>query len=149
VWPKPQFVGLERLELLVAEPQPLHHPGREVLGDRVAHPDELAQQLLAPLGAQVERDAELLDVVVEEARTTVVAAVAVDERRHLAHDVPQAEGDGILDPDDLGAEGSQEPGGPGTRELSGQVADAQVAERPPVARCVPFHHAPPEPDPAT
>ena len=127
-------VGPELLQPLVAEAEPLHHAGGEVLGDGVRDAHQLGQQLLAPLGAQVQRDAELLDVVVVEAGAAVGAAVAVEVRAELAHDVPQALGDRVLDADHLRAERREHARRAGAGQLAGQVADADVAQRAVVAR---------------
>ena len=122
-------VGLDRPQLLVGEAHAREHAGGEVLGDHVGDGDELAQQLLAALGAQVERDPELLDVVVVEAATDLDAAPVVDERRRAAHDVPRPLAHRVLDADHLGAERGEEPGRPGARELAAEVADAEVRQR--------------------
>ena len=121
-------VGLDRLQLLVGEAQAREHAGGEVLGDDVGDGDELAQQLLAALGAQVERDAELLDVVVVEAAADLDAAPLVDERRRAAQDVPRALAHRVLDADHLGAERGEEPGGARAGELPAEVADADVRQ---------------------
>ena len=68
----------------------------------------LPQQFLAALLAQVDRDPELLDVVVVEGAAQVDAAPVVDVRRHPAEDVPGALAHRILDPDHLGAERGEE-----------------------------------------
>ena len=59
--------GRSCLQPLVAEAQPGQHAGGEVLGHHVGDRDQVGQQLLAPLGAQVEGDARASDVVVVEA----------------------------------------------------------------------------------
>ena len=84
---------------------------------------------LAALGAQVERDAELLDVVVVEPAAELDAAPVVDERRRAAHDVPRALRHRVLDPDHLRAERREEPRGARAGELAAEVADADVRER--------------------
>ena len=122
-------VGSQLSEPVVAEAQPVHDPGREVLGHRVRDPDQVGQQLLAPVGAQVEGDAELLDVVVVEARAAFGTEVVIDPGPDLADDVPHALPDRVLDANDLGAEGGQHPGRPGPGQLTGQIADAHVVQR--------------------
>ena len=121
--------GLIARSSLVGEAHARQHARGEVLGDDVGHRDELAQQLLAALGAQVDGDAELLDVVVVEAATHLDAAAVVAVGRHAAHDVPHALADRVLDADDLGAERGEEPRCARARELTAQVADAEVRER--------------------
>ncbi len=95
-----------------------------VTTSEIAH--DLVEQLAAALGAQVERDAELLDVVVLEPTAELDAATVVDERLHAAEDVPAAFGDGILDLDHLRAEGGEHPGGAGPGELAGEVTYPDV-----------------------
>ena len=122
-------VGLDAGELVVGKAHAGEYAGSEVLGDRVGDGDELAQQLLAALLAKVDRDPELLDVVVVEGAAEVDAAPVVDERRHPAQDVPGALSHRVLDADHLGAERGEELGRAGPGQLAGEVADADVRER--------------------
>jgi hypothetical protein len=64
--------------------------------------------------------------VVLEPPTELDPAPFVDEWLHVAEDVPAALRDGVLDPDHLGAEGGEHPGGAGSGELAGEVADPDV-----------------------
>ena len=80
----------DRPQHLVGEAEPFHHARCEVLRDDVGDGDQLAQELLAGLGPEVQRDAELLDVVVVERAAEVSATTLVDERWHPAEDVPVA-----------------------------------------------------------
>src|SRR5204862_8175290 len=100
-------VGVDALQLVVRESHAREHAGREVLGDRVRHRDELAEELLAALLSEIDGDAELLDVVVVERAAEVDAATIVDEWWNAPQDVPCALTDGILDADHLRAERSE------------------------------------------
>ena len=111
-------------QALVAEAESFHDPGREVLGHHVGAGDEAEEELLARVGPEVQRRPELLDVVVVEHAAEVDAAPLVDVGRGAADDVPAALVGRILDPDHLGAERGQDPGGARTGEDAAQVADA-------------------------
>ena len=73
-------VGPQLAEHLVGESHAGEDPGGEVLRHHVGGADERGQHLLALIGAQVERDAPLADVVVVEAAAHVDAPPLVDER---------------------------------------------------------------------
>ena len=120
--------GLISFRTVVTESQALQHPGGEVLSDRVAHRDDLGQQLFAPLGAEVERDPQLLHIVVVEAPAELMAPAVVHERGCSPEHIPFAQAHGILNADDLGPEGGHPPGGPCSGQLPGEVADANVGQ---------------------
>ena len=122
-------VGADRPQLVVREAEPGEHAGREVLGDDVGDRDQPADELAAALGAQVDGDAELLDVVVVERAAHVDALAVVDERRHAAQDVPPAALHRVFDPDHLRAERGESARRARARELTREVADAEVRER--------------------
>ena len=133
MWPNPQLdtyknVGFDLFQTVVAEAQALQHSGGEVLGDCVAHRDDLSQQLLAPLGAEIERDPQLLHIVVVEAPAELMAPAVVHERGRSPEHVPLAKAHRIFDADDLGPEGGHPPGGPCSGQLSSEVADANVGQ---------------------
>ena len=68
--------GLMRQQLVGTEPEPLHHPGPEVVHHHVGLPDQLLQQLDALGALQVERDRAGVEVDLDEARGGL-GAVAV------------------------------------------------------------------------
>ncbi len=121
-------VGPDRLQPLVAEPQALQHAGGEILGHAVGLGDQLGQQLLAALGAQVERDPELADIVIVVAAAEFQAAPLVDVRADAAQDVPAALPHRVLDADHLGAERGEPLGRAGARQLAAEVADAHAGQ---------------------
>ena len=88
----------------------------------------MPEQLTGAFGAQVERDAQLLDVVVVVGAPEVDAAALVDLRRVAAKDVPAPLRYRVLDTDDLRPEGCKEPGCPGAGQLPGEVADTEMGE---------------------
>ena len=121
-------VGADRLERLVVEAPAVEDARREVLGHDIGDADELPEQLTGAFDAQVERDAQLLDVVVVVGAPEVDAAALVDLRRVAAKDVPAPLRYRILDTDDLRPEGCKEPGCPGAGQLPGEVADTEMGE---------------------
>ena len=121
-------VGTDRLERLVVEAPAVEDARREVLGHDIGDADELPEQLTGAFGAQVERDAQLLDVVVVEGAPEFDAAALVDVRGIAAKDVPAPLGYRVLDTDDLRSEGGKEPGCPGAGQLPGEVADTEMGE---------------------
>ena len=129
-------VRLDAALLLVGKAEPRENARGEVLGNHVGDRDELAQQLLALVGAQVDGDAELLDVVVVERSAEFDSPPVVDVGRRAAQDVPPALLDRVLDADDLRAHRREEARGAGARELSSEVADADSRERA-AHRCMP------------
>src|SRR5262245_16591646 len=56
--------GVERLQVLVAEPQSVHRADTEVLGDDVRMADQLLEELYALRRFQLERDRELVPLPV-------------------------------------------------------------------------------------
>ena len=118
------------LQLLVGEPEALEHAGREVLRHHVRDRDQPAEQIARALRARVEGDAELLDVVVVERPAEVDAAPLVRKRWDAAQDVPPALPHRILDADHLRAERGQESRRACAGELSGEITDAEMRERP-------------------
>jgi hypothetical protein len=103
--------------------------GREVLRDDVGDGDQVPHELTTALGAEVDGDAELLDVVIVERAAHVDALAVVDEGRDTAEDVPATALHRVLDPDHLRAERGQRARRPRARELAGEVADAEMCER--------------------
>jgi hypothetical protein len=122
-------VALDPLQLGITEAAVLHDPGREILADDVRDGDQLAQQLSAFRGAQIDCHAVLADVVVVESGAEVDPATIVDVGADPAQRVPQPLGRGIFDPDHLGAECSQDLGGSRACELATQIAHPKVRQR--------------------
>src|SRR6201999_4114435 len=85
--------------------------------------------LLAALGAQVERDPQLLGVVVVVAAAELDPAPLVHERADAAQDVPAPLPHRVLDADHLGAERRQPLGRAGAGQLSAEIADAHARQR--------------------
>ncbi len=77
-------VRFDGLELLVAEAPSVEHAGGKVLGDRVGYLDQFGENLFAFVCAQVERDAELVGVVVVEAAAVFEAFLPGLEGRDAA-----------------------------------------------------------------
>ena len=86
-------------------------------------------RLAARLQAQVQGDAQLLDVVIVERAAELNAPALVDVGRRTPEDVPSTLADGVFDPDHPGAQRREITGRAGPGELAGQVADRQVAQR--------------------
>ena len=121
-------VGPQRLQILVSEAEPLEDARREVLGHHVRPLHQLAQQLLAALGAEVERDAEFLDVVVVERAAVVEPALSRLVGRIATQDVPAPLAYGVLDANDLGPERCEEARRASTGQLAGEIADTDVRQ---------------------
>ena len=117
----PDDLRVDRLQLLEAEAEALEHPGGEVLGDDVAHRDQPGKEVSSFGAPQVDRDAELADVVVVERAAELTAPALVHVRAATAQDVPGPLPHRILDPDDLCAERGQEARRTRPRELPAQV----------------------------
>jgi hypothetical protein len=121
-------VGLQLPQSLVAEAPALEHALREILAHHVGALHDLGQDLARPLGTKIQRDAELLDVVIIETAAEIRAAALVHERRHRAQDVPEPHRDRVFDADHLRTERGEPLRGAGAGELAGEVADAEMAE---------------------
>ena len=117
------------LEPLVAVAPARHHARREILRDRIRDGDQPLEQFAPLLGLDVERDAQLLDVVVVERPAQLRTAPVVHIGRHPAQDVPAPMVRGILNPNHLRAEGGHELGRPSPGQLPGEIADAQTPQR--------------------
>ena len=118
-------VRLDRLELVVAEAPALQDALGEVFADDVRNADQLPQEFFAALGAQVQRDAIFVGVVIVEATAEIDASTFVDEWWDAAQDVPAPLADRVFDADDLGTERGEPFGRPGARQLAGEVTDAK------------------------
>ena len=121
---------VQLLQPFVRKPEAGEHSRREVLGHRVGDGHELGEQLAAAIGAQVERDAQLLDVVVVEAGAAIEARPIVGEGLDTPKQVPASLPDRILDADDLSAERGEQAGRPRAGQLPRQVADANAGQSP-------------------
>jgi hypothetical protein len=115
--------GVDLLELVEAQPPLLERPGPEVLDDGVALGDEVEQELLALLRAEVQGDAAL---VARDQRPPQRLAVEVllTPAPHRVRPVRR------LDLDDLGAEVGDQPAGEWAREQRSQLDDANPLQRP-------------------
>ena len=111
---------IERAHRFLAEAEPLHHAGPEVLDQHVGLADQAAHQgdRLGPL--QVEREAALAGVELAE-----VGALAVAQRRALAHVVAF----GRLDLQDLGAHVGAQPRAVGAGQHDREVEHPEAGER--------------------
>ena len=110
-------------ELLPAEVPALERPGAEVLGEDVGLLHELEQELLAPLGAQVQRDALLVSRLHgPPERAPLIARLApLPDRVGLT---------GRLDLDDLGAHVAEQAAGERPGEKLPELDHADAGERP-------------------
>ena len=124
-------------QLLVAQAEPIHHAGAEVLDQHVGGRDEPLQHVLAAVGLQVERDRLLAAVLGQERR----AHQLLVERRVGAELARQIAVLGHLDLDHLRAEqrelvGAERPGQhvgqiehPDSRQRLGHWHSSVEAER--------------------
>src|SRR3989442_5544468 len=106
----------------IAEVEPLHHPGAEVVHDNVGSFDEVAHHLPSGLAPEVHLDAPLVAVQAEEHR--VVGACRILDRP--AREIPGA---GALDLDDIGAEIAKRLGADGAKLYLGEIDDADALGR--------------------
>ncbi len=109
-------VGLDLGKLAVPETQPVDHAGGKALGHDVGPGDEPLDDLLRLRLGEVEADAPLRGVVVDEVARLVDARLAFEEWRTQAAAVDAS---AALDLDDVGPEERQELGrrGPATAQL--------------------------------
>ena len=112
---QPRIVGGERL---IAEAEPVHRAGAEILDDDVGSERKLSRRRLAVLGLQVERDALL--VAVHRAERAVVVGLAPHPERIAA--VRR------LDLDDLGAQVRQQHAGERPADIAGEFEDLDAVE---------------------
>src|SRR5205085_12043111 len=68
--------GVDRLQILVAEPEALHRPHAEIFGDDVDARHELLEELDPLRGLQLERDAELVAIAILRDGHPLLDAVA-------------------------------------------------------------------------
>ena len=110
--------GLTRLQLLVAgSPSRASTPAAKFSVTTSEIATSRAQELPAALGAEVERDAELLDVVVVE-RAAEVDAARSSTKGGTPRRMSQRPAYRVLDADDLRAERGEEAGRAGAGELA-------------------------------
>src|SRR5690606_11348653 len=110
------------------EAQSFKHTRSEVFREHIRDADEFPQELLAALGPQVQRDAELLDVVVVERAAEVDASPLIHVRPGAAQGVPTPLHHRIFDTNDLRAEGGEKLRRAGARKYPAEVADADVGQ---------------------
>src|SRR5207245_6491361 len=108
---------------LVAQPEPLHHPGAEVFGDDIGLPDQAARDVLTLDSLQIDDDAAL--VAVEQQREIAVGRIV---RRRPQPPRPVAVR-GPLNLDHIGAEPGQHLGAGRPGLVVGEVDDADAFER--------------------
>ena len=134
------IAGLSARTWSSVEPPTLHHARREVLGERVALRDQPLGQLAARAVAHVQRDAELVAVVVVEQPALVRVGVgvllavrplagALVERQAARH----VEAVAVLDADHLGAEVGEQPGRDRADAHPAEVGDADSGQGPPAS----------------
>ncbi len=111
----------------VAESQPVHHPGPEVLQEHVGPLDQPREQLPSLVGAQVGRHGLLVPVAREEVRGLPRPAGRIDERRTPPATVVTAVRG--LDFDHPGAEVAEHHGGVRAGQGAGEVDDDEPGER--------------------
>src|SRR5258706_47552 len=99
---------VQRCALVVGEAEPFNYARREILGKDVSLSDEIAQQLLAALALEIQRNRFLVRIEHHE-----VVAVRILPIRRRAASLLSA--DRVLDLDDLGAEPGERLGDGGTR----------------------------------
>ena len=116
----------------VVEPEALHRLRPHVVDQRVGRLRELQQRLLAFRALQVQHDAALVAVQVEEQRAGARAPAGTGGAQHVAA--------GRLHLDHVGTEVRQHLGRRRTHDDFGDVDDAQAGERPALVRVV-FHSA--------
>jgi hypothetical protein len=112
----------------VVEPEPLHRLRPDVVDQGIGALRELQQRLLAGRLLQVEHDAALVAVQVEEQRAGARATAGAGGAQHVAA--------GRLDLDHVGTEVRQHLGRRRSHDDFGDVDDAQAGERPALARVV-------------
>ena len=119
-------VRLDLAQLLVAELPALHHPRGEVLDHDVRDGDQALQQLAAARIAEVEGDAELVDVLLAEPVAVVEVRLDVlrTARVRVAIVVVDRAGRRPLDLDHLGAERAKDARAPGAGAHPAEIDDA-------------------------
>ena len=108
------------MQLLDAEPEPLHHAGAVVLDEHVARAGQADRELHAPRRRQVDADVALAGVLLHEVRRQPVDAGA-----GVAREVTV----GRLELDHVGAEVGQHPRAVRPGEDAREVEDADAGQR--------------------
>jgi hypothetical protein len=123
-------VRIHLLQRLVIQPEALHRLRPHVVDQRVGRLRQLQERFLAGRALQVQHDAALVAVQVEEQRTGARATAGSDGTQHVAAR--------RLHLDDVGAQVGQHLRGRRPHDDFGDVDDAQAGERPAFAGVV-FH----------
>jgi hypothetical protein len=116
---------VELAQPLICEPEPVHHPGPEVLHQHVGPLDQPGQDVAVGVGLEVE-DQRLLVAVGRHEVRRLARVAGPHERRAPAAGVVAG---GRLHLDHPGALVGQHHRGVRARQRPGQVEDEQVGER--------------------
>ena len=114
--------GIDLLDDVVAEAQPLDGAGGEILDHDVGLLQHLREDLAAAFAAEVQRDAALVGVEQHE-------VVRIHARRVGGRTAPLVAAFRILDLDDIGAQPGERLGARGSGLELGQVEDLHVFQR--------------------
>src|SRR5262249_1661848 len=113
---------VQRCDLVVGEAEPVNYAGREILGKDVRLSDEIAQQLLAALALEIQRNRFLVRIEHHE-----VVAVRILAIRRRAASLLSA--NRVLDLDDLGAKPGERLSDGGTRLELGEINHLDADDR--------------------
>ncbi len=115
-------VRLNAPHLFVWKPPPLHHASAEVLRDDIADGDYLAHNLLAAFTLRIQRNPQLLHIMIVEHPAEVSAAPLVNVRPVPPEDVPSPLAQPVLDANHLRTKRREKPSRARTCKLPRKVA---------------------------
>ena len=111
--------GVDLVETLPAQAEPVHHSGAEVLDQNIRPLHQADEHLFAPVGLEVEGDGAL--IVIEDQEVNAVNALAVGEVRAGAVAAP-----GVFHLDDIGAQKTEHLRARGASLNMGEVENFHV-----------------------
>jgi hypothetical protein len=91
-------------------------------------PDQIGEKLFAALRPEIDRNPQLLDVVVVEGSAEIDSPTLVDEGRYAPQNVPSALPNGVLDPDHFCTERGHPLRRAGAGQLAAEVTDANTGQ---------------------